>query len=206
MAISGLLELRTVRERAFEAVLEGVRGAVLLIDARGAVTYANHDGRAVLEEATPLCTSPNGQLQALSGDSVEDVASWIDAAGDATSRPLRGRNGAEHVVHVLPLDRGGRRGLAAAGEAVAAVFIQPARIASQSGLELLVRRHQLTPAELRVLLAMSETDGIGAVAEALGIQVTTCKTHLQRLYAKTGLNSQAALVRLVASVSSPFAP
>jgi DNA-binding CsgD family transcriptional regulator len=43
------------------------------------------------------------------------------------------------------------------------------------------------------------------VAEALGIAETTMKTHLGRLYEKTGTHRQADLVKLVAGFSSPFA-
>jgi DNA-binding CsgD family transcriptional regulator len=43
------------------------------------------------------------------------------------------------------------------------------------------------------------------VAAALGVAVTTVKTHLSRLYAKTGVARQADLVKLVAGFSTPLA-
>jgi DNA-binding CsgD family transcriptional regulator len=42
-------------------------------------------------------------------------------------------------------------------------------------------------------------------SEALGIGEATVKTHLHRVFGKTGASRQADLVKLVASFSSPLA-
>jgi len=57
---------------------------------------------------------------------------------------------------------------------------------------------------LRVLLAIVEIGGVPEVAEALGVAETTVKTHLGRLYQKTGAGRQADLVKLVAGFSNPL--
>src|SRR5690606_40036000 len=62
----------------------------------------------------------------------------------------------------------------------------------------LFRSYKLTPAELRVLLAVVEIGGAPEVAEALGIAETTVKFHLKRLFEKTGTRRQADLVKVVA--------
>jgi DNA-binding CsgD family transcriptional regulator len=56
----------------------------------------------------------------------------------------------------------------------------------------------LTPTELRQVLAVVEVGGVPEVAEALGISETTVRTHVGRLYGKTGVRRQADLVKLVA--------
>jgi DNA-binding CsgD family transcriptional regulator len=56
-----------------------------------------------------------------------------------------------------------------------------------------------------VLLALVEVGGAPEVAEALGVAPSTVRTHLKRLYAKTGASRQADLVKLVAKFSSPLA-
>ena len=58
--------------------------------------------------------------------------------------------------------------------------------------------------ELRVLLAIVEVGGVPEVAEALGVARTTVKTHLGRLYEKTGARRQADLVKLVAGLANPL--
>lgn len=47
-------------------------------------------------------------------------------------------------------------------------------------------------------IAMGES--VKGAAEKLGISVNTARTHMTRLYEKTGVRSQAALVRLLLSV------
>jgi DNA-binding CsgD family transcriptional regulator len=55
-----------------------------------------------------------------------------------------------------------------------------------------------------VLLAIVEVGGVPEVAEALGIAVSTVRTHLAQLFAKTGTNRQADVVKLVARYMNPL--
>jgi DNA-binding CsgD family transcriptional regulator len=64
--------------------------------------------------------------------------------------------------------------------------------------------YKLTPAELRVLFAIVEIGGVPDVAVRLGIAETTVKTHLGRVFEKTGTSRQADLVKIVAGFSSPL--
>ena len=56
---------------------------------------------------------------------------------------------------------------------------------------------------MRVLFALVEGGGVPEVAASLGIAETTVKTHLARLFAKTGARRQAELVKLVAGFAVP---
>jgi DNA-binding CsgD family transcriptional regulator len=66
----------------------------------------------------------------------------------------------------------------------------------------IAKHYNLTPAELRVMLAIVEFGGVPDAAQALGIGEGTVKTHLHRLFGKTGATRQADLVKLVAGFSS----
>ena len=70
--------------------------------------------------------------------------------------------------------------------------------------EVIAKAYKLTMAELRVLLAIVDIGGVPEVAEVLGIAATTVKTHLGNIFAKTGTNRQADLVKLVAGFSNPL--
>ncbi len=59
-----------------------------------------------------------------------------------------------------------------------------------------VTRYDLTPAELKVAGAILRGHSGLSAADSLGVSYNTVKTHLKRIYAKTGTNSQAALIRL----------
>lgn len=63
--------------------------------------------------------------------------------------------------------------------------------------QALRRRFGLTPAEARLALEMARGDGKQAAAERLGISYATARSHLSRIFDKTGVRRQAELVRLV---------
>jgi DNA-binding CsgD family transcriptional regulator len=118
--------------------------------------------------------------------------------------PLIARGGERHLAHVLPLTSGARRRAGIATSAAAVLFVHKAALEVPSPPEAIARAYNLTPTELRVLLAIVEIGGAPEVAEALGIGDTTVRTHLGRLFEKTGAKRQADLVKLVAGFSSPL--
>ncbi|MHC9236517.1 helix-turn-helix transcriptional regulator [Pseudooceanicola sp. 502str34] len=58
---------------------------------------------------------------------------------------------------------------------------------------------QLTPAETTLAIEILRGDGRDAAASRLGITVSTARTHLTRIFEKTGTRRQAELVRLFAA-------
>jgi DNA-binding CsgD family transcriptional regulator len=105
---------------------------------------------------------------------------------------------------VLPLTSGARRGASLAYNAVAALFVRKAALES-SPAEVIGEMYRLTPTELRVLIAIVDIGGVPEVAASFGVAATTVKTHLSRLFEKTGVGRQADLVKLVAGFSTPLA-
>lgn len=59
----------------------------------------------------------------------------------------------------------------------------------------------LTLTEARVALAVASGITISATARRLKVSVNTVKTHLRRVYEKTGTSRQAELSRLIATIS-----
>jgi DNA-binding CsgD family transcriptional regulator len=106
---------------------------------------------------------------------------------------------------MLPLTGGARRHAGEAWAAAAALFVRKAELQYPSPPEVIGKTYDLTPAELRVLLGIVEIGGVPEVAAAFGVADTTVKTHLGRLYAKTGTGRQADLVKLVAGFAMPLA-
>jgi DNA-binding CsgD family transcriptional regulator len=70
--------------------------------------------------------------------------------------------------------------------------------------EVISKAFKLTPTELRVLLAIVEVGGVPEVAAALGVADTTIRTHVARLFEKTGTARQADLVKLVTGYTTPL--
>jgi len=108
------------------------------------------------------------------------------------------------VAHLLPLTSGARRRAGVAYRAAAAVFVRKAALEARSPPEVIARTYQLTPTELRVLLGIVEVGGVPELATTLGVAETTVKTHLGRLFVKTGTGRQADLVKIVAGFATPL--
>ena len=68
-----------------------------------------------------------------------------------------------------------------------------------------MRRYAITPAESRVMMLIVQGMTIAETADVLGISLPTAKTHLARLFDKTGTSRQADLVRLAMSALAPTA-
>jgi DNA-binding CsgD family transcriptional regulator len=111
------------------------------------------------------------------------------------------RNGQRFVATVIPFSRGAQR--STFHSAVAAVFVRKAEIDLQMPLEAVANLYKLTPAETRVLSALVKSDGVREAACSLDVCETTVKTHLQRLFYKTGAGRQADLIKLVAGFMAP---
>jgi DNA-binding CsgD family transcriptional regulator len=61
----------------------------------------------------------------------------------------------------------------------------------------------LTPAETRLLESLLAGRNLAETATSLGVALTTAKTHLDRIFQKTGVRRQAELMRLAAGVLPP---
>jgi DNA-binding CsgD family transcriptional regulator/PAS domain-containing protein len=64
-------------------------------------------------------------------------------------------------------------------------------------------RFGMTPAEASFAIEISKGDGIQAAADRLSISRATARTHLSRIFDKTGTRRQAELVRVLISTSKP---
>jgi DNA-binding CsgD family transcriptional regulator len=61
----------------------------------------------------------------------------------------------------------------------------------------------LSPKQVRICEFIIDGDDLPAAARKLGVSINTVRTHLQRLFDKTGVRSQTALVRALLSVTTP---
>ena len=212
--LASVFDLKTAEAEAatFADTLDGIRDCMFLVDARGRIIHANATGHALLAEGSVLCAA-GGKLAANDANAKQALHDVFVAAGNGDSAvgikgiavPLTSREGERYVAHVLPLTSGARRLAGRSHAAVAALFVRKAALETLSPPEVIAKSFKLTPSELRVLLGIVEVGGVPETAETLGIAETTVKTHLRRLYAKTGTGRQAELVKLVAGFSSPLA-
>jgi DNA-binding CsgD family transcriptional regulator len=209
LAVAQTLEPEAANAAAFADILDGLDASLYLVDAGGRLLHANTAGQAMLDTCNVLLEI-RGHLMACDpavSQTLRQVfaASRHGVAAPGTGGiPMIGLDGQRYVAHVLPLTSGTRRRAGAAYSAVAALFVRKAALTIPPRSEALRDAFKLTPTELRVLLAIVELGGVPEVAAALGVAGTTIRTHVRRLFEKTGTARQADFVKLVAGYATPL--
>jgi DNA-binding CsgD family transcriptional regulator len=199
--------MNTTEAAPLADVLDGLGAGLFVVDATGRIVHANASGHDMLRERLVL-RDAGGRLAACEARAASALREGLaNAAAGCDARPaalpLSAHDGRHYVAHLLPLASGARRS-GAADPALAAVLVHKAVIEAHCPPEVIARLYNLTPGELRVLLAIVEAGGVAETARALGVAVATVKTHLHHLFGKTGASRQADLVRLVAGFSNPL--
>ena len=209
--IGHMFNLKVAEAATFADTLDGLDAGLYLVDADARLIHANAAGRAILD-AHDILHEIRDHLAACDPKVNQTLRDVFAAAGQGDSAlgargiavPLTGKDGQRHVAHALPLTSGARRRAGVAYRAVAALFVRKAELTMPRS-EVIGKAFKLTPTELRVLLAIVEVGGVPEVAAALGVADTTIRTHVGRLFEKTGTARQADLVKLVAGYTTPLA-
>jgi DNA-binding CsgD family transcriptional regulator len=211
LRIGRMIELQRSEAASVSDVLDGLKYGIFLVDNAGRILHANAVGGGLLEAGDLLrAVSGRAVLSDAAADQIlqEAITGTDDDAGQSgkgIALSLLSRQSERYVAHMLPLTSGARRRNGTHYAAVSALFIRKATLETSSLSDIIGRAYKLTPTELRVLLAIVEVGGVPEVSEALGIAVTTVKTHLGRLFEKTGVDRQADLVKVVAGFATPLA-
>jgi DNA-binding CsgD family transcriptional regulator len=207
--IGRTIRLKTAEADTFADTFDALAAGMFFVDPAGRLAHANARGHAMLAEESIL-RAGSGRLIANDSGADQALRDAFAAAGggdgglgtQAIAVPLAA-DGQRYVAHVLPLTSGARRRAGAGYAATAAIFVRKAELDAPTAPEAIAKLYGLTPSELRALLAVFEAGGVPNVAEALGISEDTAKTHLKRLFEKTGTNRQTDLVKLVAGFTGP---
>ncbi len=210
--IGRMFEFKAAEVATFVDTLNGLSAGMYLVDAEGRLIHANAAGSAILA-ASDILSSVGGRLVACETRVQRTLRDVFAAAGQGDAAlgvrgiavPLIGKNGERYVAHALPLTSGARRRAGIVHVAAAALFVRRAALVASSTSQVIGETFKLTPTELRVLLAIVEVGGIPEVATAFGVADTTVRSHVNRLFEKTGVTRQADLVKLVAGYTTPLA-
>lgn len=211
LAISDVLDIRALRSEMLEKTLDGLATGVFLTARDGHVVYMNAAAERHVRAGHSIRLVHN-RLFAVDPAARAALARNIDAATRDDAGPPWSEHsvaipdgvGGGYVATLLPIENGQRGGILAPFAASVAVFMQdPVQVSLMPG-EAFARLHGLTGGELRVLLALSQ--GLGGIesAEMLGISEPTIRTHLQRIFSKTGTSKQAELLSLLHRSTPPI--
>ena len=103
------------------------------------------------------------------------------------------------IVHILPIE-GAAHDIFT--NAATAVVITPIDVMRAPEAAMLNGLFDLTPAEARLAKHLANGETVGETADALGVSVTTLRSHLRSIFAKTGTSRQAELTGMLSSLGS----
>lgn len=209
--IGDLLDQARVAAHIYRETLNSLATAVVLTGANGAIFFANSAAEAMFSMQGPIL-SKNGVLHVQNPVPARALLDAIARAATADASlgsrgiglPISATGQPPAVAYVLPLSEGTAR--AAFRPACAAVFVSTTTSASPLPEAVLTTLFDLTPAEARVLLQVGTGSAPTKTAASLGISENTLKTHLGRIFAKTGTKRQADLIKLMADIGPSLEP
>ena len=178
-------------------MLDEIDYGMLLVSSDAQVLYLNHAARAELDAEHPL------QLlgHSLCAQRAQDVAPLYDALACAQRglRKLVTLGAGEHrvSVSVVPLPGGsGQRGEALRPTTL--LVLGKRQVCEQLSVQGYARSMRLTPAETRVLEMLCSGVRPRLIADQQQVAVSTVRTQIGSIRAKTGAASISDLVRQVA--------
>lgn len=189
------------REMAY-ALLDRIPLALILVRGNGRIVYANTRAERLVTAGQVLGRGPRGILHAGRRDDTEALLNTVAACA-------RGDPGTEGAIALHAAD----------GGAPASVIVVPAGQAAQgaalfiaepdSGVTIDAKRlaglYGLTRSEARILARLACGETVDQIAKAGGHQLSTIRSQLKSVFAKTGTRRQPDLIKLVLSGPAVFA-
>jgi DNA-binding CsgD family transcriptional regulator len=207
VAIGGVLHMRALKIGTIERALDAVQAGVILVDADCRIIHANRAAAAMLAKGAPVQTA-NGELRTYLPQTTAALKKAVAVAAEPSiggfgiGIPLPQPDGEPAHIHVLPLMTGETRSRLAP-RAAAALFVTEREAGTGLPAEAIAAVFGLTPAEIRTVERLLAGRSAIEIAGDLGLAVPTVRTHLANIYAKTGAERQADVIRLAAQLAGP---
>jgi DNA-binding CsgD family transcriptional regulator len=184
-----------VAGQMFRRILDEIDYGLMLVAAGGALRYANRAAMQALQEGTPL-TLENGH-QLFAAVQADDLKAAVDGALKGRRRLLSlGEGFACLSVAVVPL----HTALTDGEEPVALVVLGKQAQSPTLSVDFFGHSHGLTSAEMTVLKQMTQGLNPSAIADALGVAISTVRSHITHIRNKTETNSIRELLLRVANL------
>jgi DNA-binding CsgD family transcriptional regulator len=206
VAISDAFRLERVRTGMFETMLDNLTTGVYLLNEDGYVEYMNPSAETQVS-GSPLLSLEQGILRV--ADRAAD-AKLKEALNSVRKRVRNKTSGTEFlaigdgeqtgfIATVVPLSRPPEREMLQTERSAIAIFLRDPVKRPIFAVDAFAEYYKLTPGETRVAAVIGQGANLGAACDILGITLPTAKTHLQRIFEKTGVSRQAELVAKMAA-------
>jgi DNA-binding CsgD family transcriptional regulator len=204
LRIQSRLELTQAGRHAVSGALERLPLAVIFLDRRCRVVEMNQSARKIVEAGDGLriergvlvafCTRAEVQLQQMIfGAAALESGRFLQHGGAVSlprpegRRPLSAMVAPTGVTGIFPSSR---------SASVVVLIEEPARESRTPTVEF-AKRHNLSPAEAELTSRLVSGLSLKQAAAVLGVRDNTARSHLKRVFVKTGARRQAELVRRV---------
>jgi DNA-binding CsgD family transcriptional regulator len=209
VTISDILDMKKLEAHALAATLDNYTAGVVVVADQGRILHANDAARSMFSTNGPV-SGASGFLKARDDRANRELANAIvlARANEATigiagiGVSLKSSSETPSIAHVLPLAHGDLR-TRLMPPATAAVFITQLGGQPTAEIGAIAKSFGLTPAEARTLEHLAGGATIAETADAIGISTNTTRTHLARIFSKTGTSRQADLIALVSQLMPP---
>lgn len=206
--IIDILDVKKIESDTLAATLDTFLAGVVVVGEGGRILHANDAAKRMLSAHKPI-TAIDGIVAASNATANQELSAAIGLARTDESEignsglgvPLLSDEPA--VAHVLPLARGDVR-TRLISHATAAVFITRVESNASTDVAALARNFDLTAAETRLLEQLGQNATLACAAKTLGISHETARTHLARIFSKTGVSRQADLLSLIGRLAPPI--
>ncbi|MEJ8836476.1 helix-turn-helix transcriptional regulator [Ramlibacter sp. AN1133] len=177
----------------FALIMDELAHGVLVSSATGQLLHANQAARHELARRQML-TVHEGQLQTTDARQARVLVQALEKAETGLRSLIALRSGSGRLsIAVVPL-----RGQHPRAGAPIALFLSRASVCDALMLCFFARSHGLTPAEEQVLSILCQGYSAPEIASQLDVAVSTVRSHVRSLCAKTHSNGVRALVGQVA--------
>jgi len=184
-----------------QAALDRLNEGTLIVNMQGVPLLANLRAQEILDRGDGLMNGITG-LRAHNSTVTQNLLNAIRAVSDRRwtgdlhlSLPRR-KPRLPLMLDILSLSRldidtGGT------GDASAVIFIKEPDAPFQANRQALADSLRFTPREVEIAALLAEGLNLDAIARKSEISIGTVRFHIKRIFQKTGVHSQAALVSLV---------
>ena len=201
LEIKDRLDASRIQVESLTRSLGSVNFGVVVLDSKARVLEANAPAVELMSKGCGVARNPDGTLW-LRGPAGSELERWIVHGSPVASNP----DGLLHVPQLLgrpisilvaPLPTSTESWITGNPKWLLLFFDPSRRIAVST--DVIARDLNISNREARVAALLAEGHSVEQAAMHLKISINTTRTHLKSVFSKTGMSSQAELIRLIVS-------